>query len=125
MRPIALAQAAAGIAEFWRPRLVGTLNGQAVKLARLKGAFIWHSHAAEDELFLVLDGRLRIEFRAPGGKEWSHELGAGDMLIVPRGQEHRPVADGEVSLLLFEPLGTRNTGDRDDPEFTAPTDVDL
>lgn len=125
MRPISLAEAAAGITEFWRPRLVGTLNGHAVKLARLKGAFIWHSHVDEDELFLVLEGRLRIEFRDAGGKEWSHELDPGDMLIVPRGQEHRPVADGEVSLLLFEPLGTRNTGDRDDPDFTAPTDADL
>ncbi len=124
-RPIAIRAAAAGISEFWRPKLVGALNGQAVKLARLKGEFIWHAHPDEDELFLVLEGRLRLDFRRSGGEESSRSLEPGEMLIVPRGLEHRPVATEEVLLLLFEPLGTRNTGDQDDPRFTAPTDVPL
>lgn len=124
-RPIAIRAAAAGISEFWRPKLVGALNGQAVKLARLKGEFIWHAHPDEDELFLVLEGRLRIDFRRSGEEASSRSLESGEMLIVPRGLEHRPVATDEVLLLLFEPLGTRNTGDQDDPLFTAPTDVPL
>lgn|SRR5678815_2520819 len=124
-QPIALRDTAAGIPELWRPKLVGALNGQAVKVARLKGEFIWHAHTGEDELFLVLEGELRIDFRRGGEAEWSRTVGAGEMLIVPRGVEHRPVATDEVLLLLFEPLGTRNTGDRDDPIFTAPTDVVL
>lgn len=124
-RPIAIRAAAAGISEFWQPKLVGALNGQAVKLARLKGEFIWHAHPDEDELFLVLEGRLRIDFRRSGGEESSRSLESGEMLIVPRGLEHRPVAMDEVLLLLFEPLGTRNTGDQDDPLFTVPTDVPL
>jgi mannose-6-phosphate isomerase-like protein (cupin superfamily) len=124
-RPIALRDAAAGIPDLWRPKLAGTLNGQAVKVARLKGEFLWHAHAGEDELFLVLEGELRLDFRRGGEDEWSCTLGAGEMLIVPRGVEHRPVATDEVLLLLFEPLGTRNTGDREDPMFTAPTDVEL
>lgn len=105
------------IGEAWRPKLVGTLNGQAVKLAKLEGAFVWHRHENEDELFLVVGGRLRIEFR-----EGSVDLGPGEMLVVPRGVEHRPVAEPEARVLLFEPLGTRNTGDVEDPRFTAPTD---
>jgi mannose-6-phosphate isomerase-like protein (cupin superfamily) len=124
-QPIALRDTAAGIPELWRPKLVGALNGQAVKVARLKGEFIWHAHAGEDELFLVLEGKLRIDFRRGGEAEWSRTIAAGEMLIVPRGIEHRPVAVDEVLLLLFEPLGTRNTGDREDPMFTAPTDVAL
>ena len=124
-QPIALRDTAAGIPELWRPRLVGTLNGQAVKVARLKGEFIWHAHAGEDELFLVLEGELRIDFRRGGEDEWSRTIAACEMLIVPRGVEHRPVAADEVLLLLFEPLGTRNTGDREDPMYTAPTDVAL
>lgn len=124
-QPIALRATAAGIPALWRPKLVGALNGQAVKVVRLKGEFIWHAHAGEDELFLVLEGELRIDFRRGGEDEWSRTIAAGEMLIVPRGIEHRPVATDEVLLLLFEPLGTRNTGDREDPIFTAPTDVAL
>jgi mannose-6-phosphate isomerase-like protein (cupin superfamily) len=96
--------------ERWTPKVVAELNGQHVKLAKLEGAFTWHSHASEDELFLVLSGRLRMELRDRDPVE----LTAGQLLVVPRGVEHRPVADGEVHVLLFEPAGTLNTGDADD-----------
>jgi mannose-6-phosphate isomerase-like protein (cupin superfamily) len=93
------------IREHWSPHIVGELNGQQVKLAKLLGPFDWHHHEAEDELFLVLRGRLEMQFR-----EGSRFLGEGEFLIVPRGVEHRPVAAEEVHLLLFEPAGTLNTG---------------
>lgn len=92
--------------EHWSPRIVAELNGQHVKLVKLAGEFVWHSHADEDELFLVLKGKLTIELR-----DGAVALGPGQMVVVPRGVEHRPVADGEVHLLLFEPAGTLNTGD--------------
>jgi mannose-6-phosphate isomerase-like protein (cupin superfamily) len=98
------------IPDHWHPRIVGQLNGQHVKLARLSGEFVWHSHRAADELFLVLAGRLDIELR-----DCTIELDEGEFFIVPRGVEHRPVAHGEVHVLLFEPAGTLNTGDADDP----------
>ena len=91
--------------EHWSPRVIAELNGQHVKVAKLVGAFVWHHHEHEDELFLVHRGRLRMEFR-----DRVVELGPGEMLVVPRGVEHRPVADGEVEVLLFEPAGTLNTG---------------
>ena len=91
--------------DHWAPRIVGELNGQHVKLAKLRGEFVWHHHADEDELFLVHRGRFRMEFR-----DHVVELAAGDFLIVPRGVEHRPVADEEVEVVLFEPAGTLNTG---------------
>ena len=84
---------------------MGELNGQHVKLAKAKGDFVWHHHENEDELFLVLDGTLRLEFR-----DGAVTLGPGELYIVPRGVEHRPVASGEVHLLLFEPVSTLNTG---------------
>ena len=92
--------------ERWSPRVVATLNGQEVKLVKLEGEFVWHSHAEEDELFLVLEGTLRMELR-----DRIIELEPGQLLVVPRGVEHRPVAEGEVHVLLFEPAGTLNTGD--------------
>ncbi len=104
-----LADGISAIPDFWSPRIVGELNGQHAKLARLKGEFVWHSHAEEDELFLVLKGRLRMDLR-----DGSVDLDEGDMLIVPRGVEHRPVAEDEVAVLLFEPVGTLNTGDAKD-----------
>lgn len=91
--------------EHWQPKIAAELNGQHVKLAKLKGEFIWHHHPAEDEMFLILKGRLRLEFR-----DGNVELGPGEFLVVPRGVEHRPVADEEVHLMLFEPAGTLNTG---------------
>ena len=95
----------AQIAGYWQPHLVAELNGQHVKLAKLMGEFIWHRHDDEDELFLVIKGRLRIELRSG-----VVDIGEGEFGIVPRGVEHRPVAEQEVHVLLFEPAGTRNTG---------------
>ncbi len=109
MQTIDLAAKLALFDERWTPRIVAELNGQHVKLAKLEGPFVWHHHAEEDEAFLVLHGRLTIETRAG-----DFDLGPGQMLVVPRGVEHRPVAHGEVHVLLFEPAGTRNTGDVDD-----------
>ena len=91
--------------DHWNPRIVGELNGQHVKLAKLKGEFIWHHHENEDELFYVVKGTLRMEFR--DRTETIHE---GEMIIVPKGVEHKPVADEEVHVMLFEPATTLNTG---------------
>lgn len=95
----------ARFSEHWSPKIVGELNGQMVKLVKFHGAFEWHHHAAEDELFLVHRGSFRMELR-----DRSLTLRAGDFLIVPRGVEHRPVADEEVEVMLFEPATTLNTG---------------
>lgn len=92
--------------DHWSPKIVAELNGQYVKLAKLEGAFDWHHHADEDELFLVLKGELVIEFRDVPDVV----LRAGEMLVVPQGVEHRPVAREEVHVLLFEPASTLNTG---------------
>jgi len=92
--------------DHWSPRIVGELNGQHVKLVKFQGEFVWHKHDHEDELFLVLKGRFRMEFR-----DREIALEEGEFLVVPRGVEHRPVADEEVHVLLFEPSGTLNTGD--------------
>ena len=93
------------IREYWEPKIVAELNGQHVKLAKIAGEFIWHSHEQEDELFLVLRGRMTMEFR-----DRKVALEPGDVLVVPRGVEHRPVAEEETHILMFEPAGTRNTG---------------
>ncbi len=92
--------------EAWSPRIVGAVNDMHVKLARLSGEFVWHSHAEEDELFLVLKGRLTMRLR-----DGEVVLDPGEMIIVPRGVEHLPVADDEACVLLFEPRSTLNTGD--------------
>lgn len=102
---INLAEKLGRIPDYWNPRIIGELNGQHVKLARVKGEFVWHFHENEDELFLVLEGTLRLEFR-----DGEVTLGPGEMWIVPRGVEHRPIAEEEVHLLLFEPASTLNTG---------------
>ena len=94
------------IEEYWSPKLVGEINDQVVKLAKLKGEFTWHKHDAEDEMFLVLDGRLLIKFR-----DQEFTLESGEFIIVPRGVEHKPVAEQEVHVMLFEPATTINTGD--------------
>jgi len=91
--------------QLWAPRIVGQLNGQHVKLVKLKGDFVWHQHETEDEFFLVLQGELTIHFR--GGDV---HLGEGEFTIVPAGVEHRPTAEHEAHVLLFEPLSTLNTG---------------
>ncbi len=100
-----LAEKLSRFQDTWHPRIVGELNGQHVKLAKLEGEFVWHAHENEDELFLVLEGRLILELR-----DGQVELEPGDMFIVPRGMEHRPVAPVETHVLLFEPATTLNTG---------------
>lgn len=93
------------VTEWWSPRVVASLNGQYLKVAKVKGEFVWHHHEHEDELFLVLRGRLMIEFEE--GDRW---LGPGDFLVVPKGVRHRPVAAEEVWIALFEPAATEHTG---------------
>jgi mannose-6-phosphate isomerase-like protein (cupin superfamily) len=95
----------AAFGEHWSPKIVGELNGQHVKLVKLKGPFVWHHHDDEDELFLVVKGRFKMEFR--GRDEWIEE---GEFIVVPRGVEHRPVAEEEAHVMLFEPATTVNTG---------------
>jgi mannose-6-phosphate isomerase-like protein (cupin superfamily) len=115
-----LAEKLARIHEYWRPHIVGELNGQEVKLVKFQGEFLWHTHASEDEMFLVIRGRMRVDFR-----ERSVEIGAGEFLIVPRGVEHRTAADAEAEVMLFEPASVRNTGDKVDPVLTAPAGLRL
>lgn len=105
MSKVNLAEKFALFHKHWSPKIVGELNGQQVKLVKFQGEFVWHHHDHEDELFLVVKGRFRMEFR--DREVWLEE---GEFLIVSRGVEHRPVADEEVHVLLFEPAGTLNTG---------------
>jgi len=105
MRKVKLREKFALFSEHWSPKIVGDLNGQQVKLVKFQGSFVWHHHDDEDELFLVIQGRFRMEFR-----DRSVALEEGEFLIVPRGVEHRPVAEQEVWVLLFEPATTLNTG---------------
>ena len=100
------------IHEYWKPYIAGELNGQLVKLTKLKGEFVWHHHENEDEMFLVVKGRFRIEFR-----DKIVQLEEGEFIVVPRGVEHKPVADEECWILLFEPASTLNTGNVEN-EFT-------
>jgi mannose-6-phosphate isomerase-like protein (cupin superfamily) len=106
LTPVNLTEKFALFRDHWSPKIVGELNGQQVKLVKFQGPFVWHKHDDEDELFLVHRGSFRMELR-----DGAVELRAGDFLVVPRGVEHRPVADEEVEVLLFEPAGTLNTGD--------------
>jgi quercetin dioxygenase-like cupin family protein len=103
------------ITAYWRPTIVGALNGQEVKLAKFQGTFVWHRHDQEDELFLGVQGRFTVQFR-----DRSIEIGPGEFLIVPRGVEHRTMANEEAHVLLFEPAGTRNTGTVSDASLTGP-----
>jgi len=100
--------------DHWSPRIIASLNGQEVKLAKFEGAFNWHAHAEADEMFLVLDGSFTMEFR-----DRSVELSKGQMIVVPKGVEHRPVAETECSVLLVEPAGLVNTGDGEETERTT------
>lgn len=110
MEAVNLAAQLARIPEHWTPRIAGELNGQHVKLVKALGEFVWHHHEHEDELFLVVKGILRMDYRDPAGAERSVEVREGEFVIVPRGVEHRPAASEEVHILLFEPTGTLNTG---------------
>ena len=116
-RKIVLAEKFAAFTETWAPRVVGELNGQQVKVARLEGEFVWHHHEHEDELFWVVGGRLTIELR-----DGAVDLGPGELCIVPRGVEHRPVAHGMVEVVLFEPASTLNTGNVRDERTRADLD---
>ncbi len=106
MEKVNLAAKLALFDEHWSPRIVADVNDCQVKLAKFQGEFVWHQHDHEDELFLVLEGRLRMDFR--DRQVW---LERGELIVVPRGVEHRPVAEQEVHVLLVEPRGTVNTGD--------------
>jgi len=100
------------IHDYWNPRIAGELNGQHVKLVKFKGEFVFHKHDNEDEMFYVLKGSFKMEYR-----DKTIALNENEFLIVPRGVEHRPVADDEVSVMLFEPASTLNTGDLEN-EYT-------
>jgi mannose-6-phosphate isomerase-like protein (cupin superfamily) len=102
---INVAEKFAAFSEHWSPRVIADLNGQHVKAVKFQGEFVWHHHDDEDEMFLVHRGSFRMEFR-----DRTVTLDAGDFIVVPRGVEHRPVAEHEVEVLLFEPAGTLNTG---------------
>ncbi len=110
MEKVNLSEKLSLFAEHWSPRIVGELNGQQVKLVKFQGEFIWHRHDSEDELFLVIRGGFRMEYKEGDGREQAIDLGEGEFVIVPRGVQHRPVAPREVEVLLFEPAGTVNTG---------------
>jgi mannose-6-phosphate isomerase-like protein (cupin superfamily) len=116
MDKVNLAEKLALFSDHWSPKIVGELNGQHVKLVKFQGPFAWHQHEHEDELFLVLKGQFRMDFR-----DRSVPVEEGEFLIVPRGIEHRPVADKEVHVLLFEPATTLNTGNvHDDRTVVRP-----
>ncbi|MDI1233443.1 MAG: cupin domain-containing protein [bacterium] len=106
MEKVNINQKLALFSDHWSPKIVGELNGQQVKLAKLKGEFVWHKHDIEDELFYVISGTLKMEYR-----DRTITINENEFLIVPAGVEHRPVAEEEVSVLLFEPTSTLNTGD--------------
>ncbi|HEY0179801.1 MAG TPA: cupin domain-containing protein [Dokdonella sp.] len=105
MQKVNLAEKLACFSEYWSPRIVGELNGQHIKLVKLKGEFVWHRHDDEDELFLVVKGSLRMRLR-----DRDVAIEEGEFFIVPRGVEHQPVAEQETHVLLFEPANTLNTG---------------
>ena len=125
MDKINLVQKLSLIEDHWNPRIVGELNGQYLKLVKFQGPFTWHHHENEDEMFLVVSGRFRMEFRDSEAESAAETevkeiwLEQGEFCIVPRGVEHRPVADEECHVLLFEPATTLNTGNVQD-EFTVP-----
>lgn len=120
MEKINLPAAFERITEHWRPKVIGELNGQVIKLAKVKGEFVWHHHETEDELFLCIKGALRVDFR-----DRSVELQPGEMVIVPHGVEHRTAAENETEVLICTPAGVRNTGDIEHVYLTAPIDEKL
>ncbi len=111
-----LAEKFASFDDHYAPRIIGDLNDYKIQIVKARGDFVWHKHDETDELFLVVDGHLTIQFR-----DRAIELGPGDLYVVPRGVEHRPRADGEAHVLLIEPAGTPNTGDAGGP-LTAPAE---
>ena len=117
MKKINLQEKLSLINDYWNPRIAGELNGQQVKLVKFKGPFTWHHHEQEDELFMVIDGRFKMEYRDGSGHEEATWIEPGEIIIVPRGREHRPVAEEECHVLLFEPATTLNTGNQEN-DFT-------
>jgi mannose-6-phosphate isomerase-like protein (cupin superfamily) len=106
MEPVNLGETFGRVSDFWSPKIVGELNDSYVKVVKLKGEFVWHRHEAEDELFLVVEGRLRMQLR-----DGDRDLGPGELIVVPRGVEHCPLAlTDEVHVVLLEPKTTLNTG---------------
>jgi len=105
MKKVNIEEKLGTFSDHWNPRIIGELNGQYVKAVKLKGEFVWHHHDNEDELFLVIKGTLKMEFR-----DRIEEVNEGEFIIVSRGVEHKPVANEEVHILLFEPASTLNTG---------------
>ncbi|MGB0403662.1 MAG: cupin domain-containing protein [Salibacteraceae bacterium] len=105
MKKVNIQEAFENINDYWSPKIGAELNGQHLKLAKLKGEFVWHKHDNEDEMFLVVEGQLQIEF-----KDKTEVLNAGEYLVIPKGIEHKPIAIEEVKVLLFEPATTINTG---------------
>jgi mannose-6-phosphate isomerase-like protein (cupin superfamily) len=120
MEKIDLAAKFALFDEHWRPKVIGELNGQEIKIVKVRGTFPWHRHDGDDEFFLVWKGSFRIEFR-----DRVVELEPGQGLVVPRGVEHRTAADEEAWVLIFEPAGVRNTGNVEHDRFTAPQRVKI
>ncbi|MCC7389544.1 MAG: cupin domain-containing protein [Phycisphaerales bacterium] len=124
MDVVSLERGFGSFSEHWSPRVAAGLNGQEVKLAKLLGEFVWHHHEAEDELFLVHKGVLRMRYRDRRGDASSERevvVRAGEFVVVPRGVEHRPCADQEVEVVLFEPASTLNTGNvRDERTVERP-----
>ncbi|MFC2252336.1 cupin domain-containing protein [Labrys portucalensis] len=116
-KAINFAEKISGIGDLWQPRVIAEMNDYQFKLVRIEGDFIWHDHPETDETFIVLSGRLRIDFR-----HGAVVIGPGEMAVVPKGLEHKPYAESEVHLLLIEPRGTLNTG-HEGGERTARNDV--
>jgi mannose-6-phosphate isomerase-like protein (cupin superfamily) len=114
MRKVNLTEKLSTFSDYWSPKIVGDLNGQQAKLVKFKGEFVWHHHEVEDEMFLVVQGEFCIEFR-----DRQVHLQAGEFIIVPHGVEHRPVAEQEVHVLLFEPATTLNTGNTQNDRTVA------
>ena len=116
MERISITEKFARFTERWQPKIIAELNGQEVKVVKVQGTFPWHRHDDAEEMFLVWRGRFRVEFR-----DKTVELGSGELVVVPRGVEHRTAADEEAEIILFEPAGIVNTGNVVDATFTAPT----
>jgi len=114
MQKLNLQQKLSLINDHWNPRIAGELNGQYVKLVKFQGPFTWHHHENEDELFMVVDGRFRMDYRDDDNQNKSIWIEKGEMIIVPRSVEHCPVAEQECHVLLFEPMSTLNTGNVED-----------
>jgi mannose-6-phosphate isomerase-like protein (cupin superfamily) len=110
MHKVRLTEKFSSISDHWNPRIAGELNGQYVKLVKFKGDFVWHHHDNEDELFLVVRGSFRMDYLDESGAARSMDIREGEFVIMPRGVEHRPCADEEVEVMLFEPISTLNTG---------------